>query len=124
MTGTKIPRGKRLQRAPKAMPRGWTHPPCVVCEGPVERRPGETPSSWRDRKTCSLSCGGKAAGRGAVALSAERWIEAEAAHPPCVICGGPVRKREREYIERYRVRATCSAPCQKAHQAAVSGGKG
>jgi hypothetical protein len=32
------------------------HAPCLVCGGPVERRPDERPCNWHRRKACSRTC--------------------------------------------------------------------
>ena len=49
--------------------------------------------------------------------AAARWRDAEMKHPPCVICGRPVRKcRESEILCRYIERKTCASPaCRKEH---------
>lgn len=53
------------------------------------------------------------------AATAIRWGDAQAKHPPCVICGRPVRKsRDNEPLCRYIARATCGPVCRQEHHPA------
>ncbi len=100
----------------------YAHPPCPGCGGPVDRRYGESPSSYRSRRCCSLSCGSKVGAVRAIAEAQERWDEAIAAHAPCVVCGGLVtRVRSKEPLVRFIERATCGPACYRQHQKAMAG---
>lgn len=111
---------KRRRNRPSKIPAGWVHPPCPICEDPVERREGESPHTWFHRVCCSTSCGASMGSREAAAASHARFAEAEGVHPPCFHCRGAVLRRPHESIGRYQVRATCPLPdCRTAYRSHV-----
>lgn len=88
----------------------YDHPPCVYvkCAGPVVRRDNESLSHFKARGCCSPGCALAHSRILAAATRAAKKRELEAAHPPCVICGGRVwfhRKREESY--KFIERKTC-----------------
>lgn len=83
-----------------------TRDPCPICLEPVERRPGERPSCWLKRKTCSERCKQELS-----SLSRTRDPAKRGAHPECPICHGPVDRRPRERRTPWMNRQTCSAAC-------------
>lgn len=84
------------------------HPPCKICGQPVERRDNERRDKWRMRLTCSAKCRARLQGLSGAGRSNPR---ATAPHPPCIVCNGPIVRRDGEPQWNYSVRRTCSAVC-------------
>ena len=115
---------KRPREKPIQIPQNWEHPPCPACDGPVERREGETVREWHGRVCCTTKCGGRMGTKERARVSEEQFAAAEAAHAPCAICQGPVPRRvgqSRESISRYQERQTCQKPaCREVHRKQVA----
>lgn len=116
-----VPRGtgRKRQRAPKTLPIGWEHPPCLSCGEPVPRQQGDSPSDWRRRATCSHVCAARRGASGQKVAAEERFAAAVAAHAPCTICDKPITEKShlREPLEKFIRRATCSPRCARIHHA-------
>lgn len=105
---------KKTRRYPK----DYQHPPCTVCDKPVPQRPNEARHEWAGRSCCSSDCVAEVARRLKHERSAALWLAATLAHPPCVICAGPVTRRptSKEPLARYTERACClDEVCRKEH---------
>ena len=116
---------KKARGRPTRYPADYQHPPCPACQRPVERHDGEPMHAWVGRRCCSVRCGGSMSALPQREAARDRAAEAEKEHGPCTICNGPVLKRRKETIERFKTRRTCSdKSCQKqwhAHCASAAG---
>ena len=89
----------------------YEHPPCLVCNGPVERKKSDRfVYEWKRRETCCPKC--------ARILQIRRWSltqgiddSTQYKHPVCNFCKGPVERREDEKTGDWRKRKTCSPEC-------------
>jgi hypothetical protein len=117
--GTSAAVVRKRHRAPKTLPIGWEHPPCLACGGPVPRLHGDSPADWRRRATCGPVCAAQRGGLGHQARSRERWAAAFAAHAPCVVCAGGIHKKShpKEPFDKFVARSTCSPRCSRIHHA-------
>lgn len=71
---------------------------CAVCENMVARKPGERPSDYKARKTCSRKCGYILRGRTISGID-RRPVNDDILPPEEVarICGAPFARQRREY---------------------------
>lgn len=87
------------------------HPPCIVCGGPMLRRPSDLKTEFRRRTICSSEC----RGRRAAAVNASRPVVLKVyPHPPCTECGGPIVRRDGETMRRFKARTCCCPVCSHA----------
>lgn len=78
---------------------------CIICNNPIIKQPGDTPSRYKTRKYCSKACASK------------HPIKTRKAYEPnyCQYCGGLIEKKKFESINRYSSRNYCSNKCAKAY---------
>lgn len=82
--------------------------PCAACGEPFERRPGEPPSLFAARRTCSKSCASRLGAR-----TKAKTVELR----PCRHCGAPMPRRGSP--ADYARRRYCDRACERAHRAAA-----
>ena len=95
-----------------------------ICAAPgcgefVQRRPGEKPSKWRERKTCSEPCRRKASKLHHAQAIAVRRPDGSR---PCAVCGEAMNRGYHEGYARFMARKTCSNECKGKLVTLMAGG--
>lgn len=90
--------------------RRLTLPPktCTICHSTFTRGEREPTDRYRKRMTCGAACLSELKRR------ASRRANARTVPPPraCVVCGQPFHRHEREQLQHFMKRRTCSQACK------------
>jgi hypothetical protein len=108
--GARPARKRRTKKEIAAYLARHPHPPCRVCGKDVVRKPKQSFTDWSKQLTCSPECRLELTVDSMAAIQGDP-VAARKPHPPCVICDGPVLRKEGELRKVWRNRKTCSPEC-------------
>lgn len=95
----------------------YTHPPCPVCDGPIERRCDERPSLWKDRQTCSPGCATIHRQTRKRQILGLKPLPKERVTRYCTICGTRLARGAFESAANFYRRVACHGECAAIYRA-------